>query len=65
MEPDPWRGVAYQGLEIVVSPRFFPVSLSADDQARFEEAYLSDGSLFDQVRAPEEELIEDYVRERL
>jgi len=39
--------------------------LSADDQARFEEAYLSDGSLFDQVRALEEELIEDYVRERL
>jgi hypothetical protein len=39
--------------------------MSADDQARFEEAYLSDGSLFEQVRALEEELIEDHVRERL
>jgi hypothetical protein len=36
--------------------------LSAEDQARFEEAYLSDGSLFEQVRALEEELIEDYVK---
>jgi hypothetical protein len=36
--------------------------LSADDQARFEEAYFSDGSLYEQVRALEEELIEDYVK---
>jgi hypothetical protein len=38
--------------------------LFADVQARVEEAYLSDGSLFEQVRALEEELIEYYVRER-
>jgi hypothetical protein len=38
--------------------------LFADDQAHVEEAYLSDGSLFEQVRALEEELIEYYVRER-
>jgi len=36
--------------------------LSAEDQARFEEAYLSDGSLFEQVQALEEELIENYVK---
>ena len=36
--------------------------LSAEDQARFEEAYLRDGSLFEQVQALEEELIEDYVK---
>jgi hypothetical protein len=36
--------------------------LSGEDQERFEEAYLSDGSLFEQVRALEEELIEDYVK---
>src|SRR5262245_4321128 len=36
--------------------------LSEEDQARFEEAYLSDGSLFEQVQALEEELIEDYVK---
>jgi hypothetical protein len=35
--------------------------LPAADEARFEEAYLRDGSLFEQVRALEEELIEDYV----
>jgi hypothetical protein len=39
--------------------------LSADDQARFKDACLSDGSLYEQVRALEEELIDDCVRERL
>ena len=39
--------------------------LFAYDQARFEEAYLNDGSLFEYVRALEEELIENYVKERL
>ena len=36
--------------------------LSEEDQERFEESYLSDPSLFEQVRALEEELIEDYVK---
>jgi hypothetical protein len=36
--------------------------LSDDDQARFEEAYFSDGMLFEQVRALEEDLIDDYVK---
>lgn len=35
------------------------------DEAHFEEAYLRDGSLFDQILAIEEELIEDYVRGEL
>jgi len=39
--------------------------LSEEDQERFEEAYLSDGSLFEQVQALEEELIEDYVKGHL
>jgi hypothetical protein len=39
--------------------------LSADEQARFEDAYFSDGSLFEQVQALEEELIEDYVKGNL
>src|SRR5215468_6969917 len=39
--------------------------LSGEEQARFEEAYLSDESLFEQVKALEEELIEDYVKEDL
>ena len=42
--------------------RYLLNELSAEDQARFEEAYLSDGSLFDQVRALEEEMIEEYVK---
>ena len=42
--------------------RYLLNELPAEDQARFEEAYLSDGSLFEQVRALEEELIEDYVK---
>src|SRR5262249_37549866 len=36
--------------------------LSEEDQERFEEAYLSDPSLFEQVQALEEELIGDYVK---
>jgi hypothetical protein len=36
--------------------------LSEEDQERFEEAYLSDPGLFEQVQALEEELIEDYVK---
>lgn len=36
--------------------------LSAEDQARFEEAYIRDGSLFERIQALEEELIEDYVK---
>jgi len=36
--------------------------LSEEDQERFEEAYLSDPDLFEQVQALEEELIEDYVK---
>jgi hypothetical protein len=42
--------------------RYLLNELSADDQARFEEAYLSDGGLFEQVRALEDELIESYVK---
>ncbi len=42
--------------------RYLLNELSAEDQARFEEAYLSDGGLFEQVRALEEELIENYVK---
>jgi len=39
--------------------------MSEEDQERFEEAYLRDGSLFEQVQALEEELIEDYVKGNL
>jgi len=42
--------------------RYLLNELSAHDQARFEEAYLSDGSLFEQVQALEDELIENYVK---
>jgi hypothetical protein len=45
--------------------RYLLNELSADDLARFEEAYLSDDSLFEQVQALEEELIEDYVKGNL
>jgi hypothetical protein len=45
--------------------RYLLNELSDEDQARFEEAYLADGSLFEQVRAVEEELIEDYVKGNL
>jgi hypothetical protein len=36
--------------------------LSEDDRERVEERYLGDQSLFEQLRAVEEELIEDYVK---
>ncbi|HKX31462.1 MAG TPA: hypothetical protein VJ302_27495, partial [Blastocatellia bacterium] len=39
--------------------------LSEEDRAQLEEAYLRDESLFDQIQAMEEELIEDYVKGRL
>ncbi|MBO0798375.1 MAG: hypothetical protein J2P31_06090 [Blastocatellia bacterium] len=39
--------------------------LPEEDQVRFEDEYLEDDALFEQVRAVEEELIEDYVRGRL
>ncbi|HEY6402968.1 MAG TPA: hypothetical protein VI479_16235 [Blastocatellia bacterium] len=42
--------------------RYLLNELSDDDQARFEEAYFSDGTLFEQVRALEEDLIDDYVK---
>ncbi|HEU0185448.1 MAG TPA: hypothetical protein VFS27_09040, partial [Blastocatellia bacterium] len=42
--------------------RYLLNELSDDDQARFEEAYFSDGRLFEQVRALEEDLIDDYVK---
>ena len=45
--------------------RYLLNELSADDQARFEETYLTDEDLFEQLRAVEEELIEDYVKGQL
>jgi hypothetical protein len=42
--------------------RYLLNELSAEDQARFEEAYFSDGSLFERVQAMEEELIVDYAK---
>jgi hypothetical protein len=42
--------------------RYLLHELSEEEQARFEEAYLSDDSLFEQMRALEEELLEDYVK---
>jgi hypothetical protein len=45
--------------------RYLLNELPDEDQARFEEAYLADGGLFEQVRAVEEELIEDYVKGNL
>src|SRR5262245_18575812 len=42
--------------------RYLLNELYEDDQARFEDAYFSDGSLFEQVRALEEDLINDYVK---
>jgi hypothetical protein len=42
--------------------RYLLNELPADDQSRFEEAYFSDGSLFEQVQALEEEIINDYVK---
>jgi hypothetical protein len=45
--------------------RYLLNELSEEDEARFEEAYLEDGDLFEQVLALEEELIEDYVKGEL
>src|SRR5262245_36780459 len=45
--------------------RYLLNELSPGDQERFEEAYFSDGSLYEQVQALEEELIEDYVKGNL
>jgi len=45
--------------------RYLLNELSPEDQERFEEAYFSDGNLFEQVQAVEEELIEDYVKGNL
>jgi hypothetical protein len=42
--------------------RYLLNDLPEEDEARFEEAYLGNGVLFEQVRALEEELIEGYVR---
>jgi len=42
--------------------RYLLNELSEGEQARFEETYLRDESLFEQVQALEEELIEDYVK---
>lgn len=42
--------------------RYLLNELSAEEQARFEEAYLSDQGLFEQVQALEAELIENYVK---
>jgi len=42
--------------------RYLLNELSEEEQARIEEAYLGDDSLFDQIRALEEELLEDYVK---
>jgi hypothetical protein len=53
----------FDGYQTVI--KYLLNELSADDQARFEEAYLGDGGLFEQVRALEEELIDDCIRERL
>jgi hypothetical protein len=42
--------------------RYLLNELSDDDQARFEEAYFGDRRLFEQLRALEEDLIDDYVK---
>lgn len=39
--------------------------LSEQEQADFEQAYFEDDALFDQLIIAEEELIEDYLRDRL
>jgi hypothetical protein len=41
--------------------RYLLNDLEAEAEVRFEEAYLEDGDLFEQVQALEEELIDDYV----
>jgi hypothetical protein len=45
--------------------RYLLNEMPEEDQARFEEAYIRDGSLFEQVQSLEEELIEDYVKGEL
>src|SRR5262249_41334804 len=42
--------------------RYLLDELSESDQESFEEAYLHDDGLFEQLRSLEEELIEDYVK---
>lgn len=39
--------------------------LSPELERRFEELYFADDKLFDQVQAIKEELIDDYLREKL
>jgi hypothetical protein len=45
--------------------RYLLNELSEEEQSRFEEAYLADESVFEDVLALEEELIEEYVRGNL
>jgi hypothetical protein len=45
--------------------RYLLDELSEEDGARLEEAYLEDESLFERLRALEEELIEEYVKGEL
>jgi hypothetical protein len=45
--------------------RYLLNELSSEDQERFEADFLEDEVLFEQVRAVEEELIEDYVKGEL
>lgn len=42
--------------------RYLLNELSESEQERFEEAYVKDDGLFEQVQSLEEELIEDYVK---
>jgi hypothetical protein len=42
--------------------RYLLNDLPAEDEARFEEAYLRDGGLLERVQSLEEDLIEDYVK---
>jgi hypothetical protein len=51
---------AYNDDQMII--RYLLNDLPAEDEARFEEAYLRDGSLLEQVKAVEEELIDDYVK---
>src|SRR5262245_16348726 len=45
--------------------RYLLNDLSEPEQIRFEELYIADHRIFEQVRVVEEELIEDYARGRL
>jgi hypothetical protein len=42
--------------------RYLLKELSEEDKARFEEAYLGDEDLYEQLQAIEDELIEDYLK---